>query len=61
LEQYAQRVTCWKNSGQGQRRVAAALLEIEPDLREIKGCQHLHKLRLAMKSHDDEQVLVNAA
>ena len=45
LEQYTRRVSYWKNSNQRQRWVATALLEIEPNLRKIKGYKHLPLLR----------------
>jgi len=41
-------VTHWKHSSQKQRWLTAALLDIEPRLRKIKGYQHLPKLRLAL-------------
>ena len=61
LEHYTHRVTCWKNSSQRQRWVATALLEIEPSLRKIKGYKHLQKLRSAMNTCDQQQMLANAA
>ena len=61
LGQYTHRVTSWKNSNQRQRWVATALLEIEQNLRKIKGYKHLHKLRFAMKSQDLQQALPYAA
>lgn len=61
LEYYTHRVTCWKNSSQRQRWVATALLEIEPNLRKIKGYKHLQKLRAAMNACDLQQMLANAA
>lgn len=39
----------WKTSNQKHRWMAAALLDIEPRLRRIRGYQHLPKLRLALK------------
>ncbi len=48
VEKYCGRVTHWKNSNHKQRWLAAALLDIEPRLRKIKGYQHLPKLRLAL-------------
>jgi len=47
---YTDRVTYWKNSNQRQRWVAAALSEIEPNLKRVMGYKHLPKLRLAMKN-----------
>jgi transposase-like protein len=49
--QYTDKVDCWRNSSQKQRWVAAALLEIEPHLRRVKGYRRLWKLREALKRH----------
>lgn len=43
------KVDHWKNSNQRQRGVATALLDIEPDLRRIKGFRHLPLLRHALR------------
>jgi transposase-like protein len=43
------KVDYWKNSNQRQRWVASALLDIEPDLRRIKGFRHLPLLRHALQ------------
>ena len=59
VEQYTHRITYWKNSSQRQRWVATALLEIEPNLRKVKGYQSLPKLRRAMEK--SEQFLANVA
>lgn len=48
--QYTDKVDRWRTSDQKQRWVAAALLEIEPRLRRIKGCAHLPELRAALKT-----------
>ena len=48
LEIYTGRVSYWQNSKQRQRRVATALLEIEGNLRRMKGYKHLVQLRKAM-------------
>lgn len=50
LERFTGRVCRWRVSDQRQRWVGAALLEIEPGLRRLKGYQHLPALRLAMKA-----------
>jgi transposase-like protein len=42
------RVGRWRNSNQKQRFLAAALLDIEPRLRRIKGCRHLPLLQAAL-------------
>lgn len=47
---YCKRIRRWKNSSQKQRWLAAALLEIEPGLRKVKGYNHLPKLVEAMKT-----------
>lgn len=39
----------WVNSSQRHRWLAAALLDIEPRLRKVKGYRHLPKLRLALQ------------
>ena len=49
LQIYTHRVTHLKNSDQRQRWVGAALMEIEPTLRKVRGCQSLNTLRTAMK------------
>ncbi|MDI6817349.1 MAG: transposase, partial [Actinomycetota bacterium] len=49
VEERCQKVDCWKNSKQRQRWLAAALTDIEPRLRRIKGYRHLSKLREALK------------
>jgi transposase-like protein len=56
LERYTGRVCRWRVSDQRQRWVGAALLEIEPGLRRLKGYQHLPALRLAMKAEARRQV-----
>ena len=61
LEQYTRRVSYWKNSNQRQRWVATALLEIEPNLRKIKGYRHLPLLRWAMERDDEKQILADVA
>jgi len=43
------KVDHWKNSNQRQRWAATALLDIEPDLRRIKGFRHLTALRHALQ------------
>jgi hypothetical protein len=61
LEQYILRVSYWKNSSQQQGWVATALLEIEPNLRKIKGYKHLPLLRGAMERDDEKQILADVA
>ena len=43
------RVCYWKNSSQKHRWLAAALLDIEPRLRRVRGYQHLPRLREALQ------------
>ena len=47
--QYTDKVDYWKTSSQKHRWIAAALLEIEPRLRRIKGYRYLPTLRVALK------------
>ena len=49
IEQHCAKVDHWKTSNQKHRWMAAALLDIEPRLRRIRGYQHLTKLRQALK------------
>lgn len=48
LGQRTDKVDYWVNSGQKQRWVATALLDIEPTLRKVKGYRHLPLLRSAI-------------
>ncbi len=48
LEIYTGRVSYWQNSKQRHRWLATALLEIEGNLRRVKGFKHLAQLREAM-------------
>lgn len=48
-EQRCQKVDHWKNSNQKQRWLAAALNDIEPRLRKVRGYRHLDKLRAAIR------------
>jgi transposase-like protein len=47
---YCRRIRRWKNSSQKQRWLAAALLELEPTLRKVKGCAQMPNLVEAMKT-----------
>lgn len=49
LERLTRKVTHWRNSNQRQRWLASALLEIEPNLRRIKGYRHLPQLQMALQ------------
>jgi len=48
VEERCAKVDAWKNSSQRQRWLAAALLDIEPRLRRVRGFRHLPKLREAL-------------
>ena len=48
VEERCSKVDAWQNSSQRQRWLAAALLDIEPRLRRVKGHQHLPKLISAL-------------
>jgi transposase-like protein len=49
VEESCSKVDCWKNSNQKHRWMVAALLDIEPRLRRIKGHRHLSMLREALQ------------
>lgn len=49
VEERCAKVDAWKNSGQRQRWFAAALVDIEPRLRRVRGYRHLPMLREALK------------
>ncbi len=49
------RVTAWRTADQKHRWVAAALLEIEPRLRRVKGYRALPRLRTALQTEIREQ------
>jgi hypothetical protein len=49
VEARCRKVSCWKNSNQKMRWLAAALLDIEPRLRRLKGHRHLSLLREALQ------------
>jgi putative transposase len=48
VEQRTAKVDHWRTSAQKQRCMAAALLDIEPRLRRIKGHRHLPRLQRAL-------------
>jgi len=48
IEERCAKVDAWKNSSQRQRWLAAALLDIEPRWRRVRGHQHLPKLAEAV-------------
>jgi hypothetical protein len=49
VEERCAKVDRWTNSRQRQRWLAAALLDLEPRLRKVKGYRHLPKLRAALQ------------
>ncbi len=49
VEERCAKVDRWTNSNQRQRWLAAALLDIEPRLRRVKGYRHLPRLREALQ------------
>jgi transposase-like protein len=49
------RVGRWRNSNQKQRFLAAALLDIEPRLRRIKGRRHLPLLQAALERETSQK------
>jgi hypothetical protein len=51
VERRTSKVTAWRTSDQEQRWLAAALLDIEPRLRRIKGYRALPLLRAGLQAH----------
>ena len=49
IGQKTDKVDYWKNSNQKHRWIATVLLDIEKRLKKIKGYQHIHLLRFAIK------------
>ena len=49
VEERCAKVDRWTNSHQRRRWLAAALLDIEPRLRKVKGYRHVSRLREALK------------
>ncbi|NUN94601.1 MAG: transposase [Candidatus Omnitrophica bacterium] len=49
VEARCRKVSCWKNSNQKMRWLAASLMDIEPRLNRLKGHRHLPLLREALK------------
>jgi putative transposase len=61
IEERCAKVDAWRNSNQKQRWLAAALLDIEPRLRRVKGYRHLPLLRKALQGEFKETVKPKAA
>jgi transposase-like protein len=49
VEERCAKVDSWKSSSQRRRWLATALLDVEPRLRRVKGCQHLPKLQSTLR------------
>lgn len=68
IGQKTNKVDYWKNSDQKHRWLAAALLDIEPRLRKVKGYRYLGRLRIAIQGEiekltnkQEAQTVVEAA
>lgn len=61
IGQKTNKVDNWKNSDQKHRWLAAALLDIEPRLRKVKGYRYLPQLRTAIQREIERQKLAEAA
>jgi putative transposase len=53
--QRTDKVDYWRNSDQKHRWLGAALLDIEPRLRKVKGYRHLPQLRIAIQKDMERQ------
>ena len=61
IGQKTNKVDYWKNSDQKHRWLSAALLDIEPRLRKVKGYRYLLQLRTAIQKEIERQKLAEAA
>jgi transposase-like protein len=61
IGQKTNKVDYWKNSNQKHRWLAAALLDIEPKLRKVKGYRYLSQLRTAINREIEGQKVAEAA
>lgn len=61
IEERCGKVDAWRNSNQKHRWLAAALLDIEPRLRKVKGYRHLPLLQKALQQEIKETVKSKAA
>ena len=59
--QRTDKVDYWRNSDQKQRWLGAALLDIEPRLRKVKGYRHLPRLRVALQREIEKKGQKEAA
>jgi transposase-like protein len=55
IGQKTNKVDYWKNSDQKHRWLAAALLDIEPRLRKVKGYRYLSELRVTIQKEIERQ------
>ena len=55
IGQRTDKVDYWRNSDQKHRWLGAALLDIEPRLRRVKGYRHLPQLRIAIHKDTEKQ------
>jgi hypothetical protein len=55
--QRTDKVDYWRNSDQKHRWLAAALLDIEPRLRKVKGYRYLPQLRMAIQREIEKQIV----
>jgi hypothetical protein len=55
--QRTDKVDYWRNSDQKHRWLAAALLDIEPKLRKVKGYRYLPQLRVAIQREIERQTI----
>lgn len=55
--QRTDKVDYWRNSDQKHRWLAAALLDIEPRLRKVKGYRYLPQLRMALQRETEKQIV----
>lgn len=56
IEECCGKVDAWRNSNQKHRWLAAALVDIEPRLRKVKGFRHLPLLRKALQRESKNQI-----
>ena len=61
IEERCSKVDAWRNSNQKHRWLAAALLDIEPRLRRVRGYRHLPLLRIALQGQFTETLKPKAA
>jgi transposase-like protein len=61
IEECCGKVDAWRNSNQKHRWLAAALVDIEPRLRKVKGYRHLPLLRQALQQQIKETLKSKAA